>query len=201
MKKLLLAGVAVAALFGGSAVAADMGAPVYKAPPPAPVFTWAGWYFGTHTGAAIGLTTTKNLTPFGGFDAGIPLSYEVNPVSIFGGGQIGYNWQFGAIVLGAEIDGGYLGARESQRPAPDDLVEVKYTWYGTVTGRAGLAYDRLLPYLKGAPWWRRSATPPPTSTATARSIGATSARSARRAGAGPSAADSGHTPSMPNAGP
>ena len=149
MRKVLLAGVAIAALFGGQALAADMGAPIYKAAPPAPSFSWTGWYIGTHTGAAWGRTTTTNSAPFGGFDAGIPLTYEVNPASIFGGGQIGYNWQFSAIVLGVEVDGGYLGTRETLRAAPDDLIEMKSTWYGTVTGRAGLAYDRLLSYVKG----------------------------------------------------
>ena len=34
-------------------------------------------------------------------------------------------------------------------PAPDNYVSVKYGWYGTVTGRLGLAYDRLLTYVKG----------------------------------------------------
>ena len=28
-------------------------------------------------------------------------------------------------------------------------MSVKYGWYGTVTGRLGLAYDRLLTYVKG----------------------------------------------------
>jgi outer membrane immunogenic protein len=150
MKRIVLAGVALAALMGGSAMAADMGAPLYKAPPPAPpAFSWTGWYLGTHTGIVAGRTTTRNVAPYGGFDAGIPLSYDVNPVSIFGGGQIGYNWQLGSILLGAEIDGGYLGVRESQRPAPDDLVQVKYGWYGTFTARGGFVYDRLLTYVKG----------------------------------------------------
>jgi outer membrane immunogenic protein len=150
MRKLLLASAAIAALFGGSAMAADLRAPAYKAPPPPPpMFTWTGWYLGTHTGVAWGRTTTTNAFPYGGFDAFTPLSLETNPISIFGGGQFGYNWQFGSIVLGAEVDGGYLGARESVRPAPNDLLETKYTWYGTFTGRAGWAYDRLLSYVKG----------------------------------------------------
>ena len=52
-------------------------------------------------------------------------------------------------MLGLEFDGGYLGLREKTRPAPDDLVEVKYGWYGTMTGRIGFANDRLLTYIKG----------------------------------------------------
>ena len=149
MKTLMAAGAALAVL-SGSALAADLSRPAYQPPAPPPAaFTWTGLYLGTHTGVAVGWTTSSNAAPYGGFDAGIPLSYEINPVSIFGGGQAGYNWQTGAFVFGVEFDGGYLGLREKTRLAPDDLVEVKYGWYGTFTGRFGLASDRLLSYVKG----------------------------------------------------
>jgi outer membrane immunogenic protein len=120
-------------------------------PPPmtAAPFTWTGLYIGTHTGVAVGRTTTSNQAPFGGFDAGIPLSYDIHPVNIFGGGQIGYNWQMGAWMIGAEADIGYLGIRDTIRPAPDDLAGVKYGWYGTLTGRVGLTFERLMTYVKG----------------------------------------------------
>lgn len=150
MKAQALLAAAALAVLSGTAFAADLRAPARQLPPPPPpVFTWTGFYFGTHTGVATGWTTSNNVTPFGGFDAGIPLTYDINPVSIFGGGQIGYNWQAGLWMLGLEFDGGYLGLREKTRPAPDDLVEVKYGWYGTFTGRVGLVMDRLLTYVKG----------------------------------------------------
>jgi outer membrane immunogenic protein len=148
MRKALLSGVALMTIFGGSALAADMPR-AYKAPPPVqPQYSWTGFYLGTHTGVAAGRTQTSNVAPFGGFDAGVPLTYDVNPVGIFGGGQIGYNWQMSQFVFGVEIDGGYLGARSRTRQA-DDLIEVRYGAYGTFTGRAGLAFDRLLSYVKG----------------------------------------------------
>jgi outer membrane immunogenic protein len=129
-------------------MAADL-PPAYKAPPaPVPYFSWTGFYLGTHVGAAFGRTETKNLAPYGGFDAGVPVSYELNPAGVFGGGQIGYNWQTGMFVFGAEIDGGYLGVRERTRQGADQ-TEVRYGGYGTFTGRAGLAFDRLLTYVKG----------------------------------------------------
>src|SRR5262245_33343190 len=147
MSRVLLSGVALATLFAGTGTAADLRAP-YKAVPTAPVFSWAGLYIGTHTGVAAGSTTTQNVAPYGGFDAGVPLTYDLSPVGIFGGGEIGYNWQLGTVVCGAERDGGYLGAR-SRVVQNDDLVEVKYGAYGAFTGRAGLAFDRLLAYVKG----------------------------------------------------
>ena len=148
MRTGLLTGIALVALGGGAAMAADLRQPSFKAPPPQQFFSWSGLYIGSHTGAAVGQTKTTNVTPYGGFNAGVPLSYELNPVGIFGGGQIGYNWQTGAFVFGAEIDAGYLGAR-SRILQGDDLVEVKYGGYATFTGRAGLAHDRLLTYVKG----------------------------------------------------
>ena len=86
-------------------------------------FSWNGFYVGGHTGVAVGKTTTSNNAPYGGFDAGVPLSYDLNPVSIFGGGQFGYNWQYGVYVFGLEADVGYLGLREHPSvPAPDNYV-------------------------------------------------------------------------------
>lgn len=152
MKSVLYGSVCLATLAGVcGAGAADM-AVRRGAPPPAMVdagFSWTGLYIGTHTGVAVGNTRTRNLSPYGGFDAGIPLSYDLYPTNIFGGGQIGYNWQMGAFLLGGEIDVGYLGIRETIRPAPDDYADVKYGGYATFTGRAGLVYDRLLSYVKG----------------------------------------------------
>src|SRR5262245_11202003 len=148
MGKALRSGVALAAIFSGSAMAADM-PPPSKAPPPRQLlYCWTGLYIGTHAGVATGRTETSNLAPYGGFDAGVPTMYDVNPVGVFGGGQIGYNWQTGVFVFGGEIDGGYIGTRSRTRQG-DDLIELRYGAYSTFTGRAGLALDRLLTYVKG----------------------------------------------------
>lgn len=149
MKQALFAAVSVIAL-AGTAAAADlprrMPVPEYIAP----AFSWNGFYIGGHTGVAVGKTKTSNDAPYGGFDAGVPLAYDLRPVSIFGGGQVGYNWQRGVWVFGLEGDFGYLGLSESSSPAPGNYVDVQYGWYGTITGRLGVAmYDRLLTYVKG----------------------------------------------------
>ncbi len=149
MKKVLFSGISLAALLAaGAASAADLPRRMPAEVIPAS-FSWNGFYLGTHTGVAVGKSTTSNVAPYGGFDSGVPLSYDLSPVGIFGGAQFGYNWQYGVYVLGLEADVGYLGVRETMFPAPDNYVSVKYGWYGTVTGRLGLAYDRLLTYVKG----------------------------------------------------
>ncbi len=151
MKKLLLSGAAFAALAVSPALAADLRAPVYKAPPPVEYYNWTGFYIGTHSGVAVGDTRTNNV-PTGavaGFDAIGLRSYDLNPPGLFGGIQLGYNMQMSNWVVGLEADLGYLGVKQHTRPAPDDLVEVQYGWYATVTGRIGLAWDRMLSYVKG----------------------------------------------------
>jgi outer membrane immunogenic protein len=130
-------------------LAADLRAPIFKAPPPVDYYNWTGFYLGTHTGVAVGNTQTSNVSPYGGFDAGFPLSYDLNPVGLFGGVQLGYNWQMANWVIGLEADVGYLGVRQHTYPAPGNLVQVEYGWYGTFTGRLGLAWDRMLSYVKG----------------------------------------------------
>ena len=101
MKKLLLATVAVFG-FAGAAAAADL--PSRYAPPPmvaaVPLFTWTGFYVGVNAG--YGWNTNDNNTFIdpvlgvvsgGGSDGGF-----------VGGGQIGYNYQFGQFVIGLETD-------------------------------------------------------------------------------------------------
>jgi outer membrane immunogenic protein len=151
MKNVLYAGISLVALLGaGAAGAADLPSRIPTTPVAVPVpFTWTGFYIGGHTGVAVGRTTTSNTSPFGGFDAGVPVGYDANPVGVFGGGQLGYNWQSGMWVLGLEGDVGYLGMRETVDTLPDNQIAVKYGWYGTITGRVGIASDRLLTYVKG----------------------------------------------------
>ena len=67
MKRILF-NTATAALIAGPAIAADM--PVkYTAPPPAPFFTWTGFYIGAGIGAR-GATIDNNVTAF--TIAGVP---------------------------------------------------------------------------------------------------------------------------------
>src|SRR3954453_2753812 len=107
----LSAGVAAAALTVSGAFAADLPT---RAPPPAPfvaaipIFTWTGFYVGLNAGwgwrndnsepvilipgvGTPGLAGTLDRS--GGDDGGFT-----------GGAQIGYNYQFGSLVVGAEAD-------------------------------------------------------------------------------------------------
>lgn len=140
MKQLLLAG--VAALSAATAAsAADMQARPYKAPPPAaiisPAYNWSGFYVGAMGGYGWG-----NNAGNGGF----------------GGGTVGYNWQFpgSQFVFGVEVDA--AGASITDRFTQDQggiLVtqDSKISSFGSVTGRAGFAMDAVLLYAKGGFAW------------------------------------------------
>ena len=70
-----------------------------------PANTWTGFYIGAHVGGAWSSekVTDKNddfLRP------GASLSNDAN--GVFGGGQIGYNWQHGNLVFGVEGDLGVM---------------------------------------------------------------------------------------------
>src|SRR5262249_14926255 len=107
MKKLLLAGAALAA-FGGSALAADVSArpaPAY-APLPPPAY-WNGWYIGGNVGYSWGQAkndSASSNTNLGVVQFSNALSESQNIDGVIGGVQTGYNYQFGGWVWGWETD-------------------------------------------------------------------------------------------------
>jgi len=140
MKKYLLASVAAIGLVAaGAASAADLPsrkgpvvAPVY-----APVFTWTGFYVGANAGYGWGDVNGNG---------GVAFTNTGDLDGFVGGGQLGYNYQIGQFVLGleADIQGADLSTGNSLGG-----VRVKTDYYGTVRARAGVAFDRFLPYVTG----------------------------------------------------
>jgi outer membrane immunogenic protein len=144
MKQLLLAGVAISVATAASA--ADIPArPYAKAPPAAVVaaYNWSGFYVGAMGG--------------GGWESGAGSG-------AFGGGTVGYNWQFpgSQFVFGVEVDA--AGANIKDRFTVDDgtgfllTQENKINSFGSVTGRAGFAMDAALIYAKGGWAWGNAKT-------------------------------------------
>jgi outer membrane immunogenic protein len=145
-----------------TAHAADLGPMVTKAPPPAPIYyNWTGFYLGANLGGSWGHQTATL------FEDGIPAdSFTDHPDGVIGGGQIGYNWAFyngmgwgNAWVLGIEADIQGSSQRASNNfdfldtvtGLPGDTASAtdKLEWFGTVRGRIGIAFDRVLPYFTG----------------------------------------------------
>jgi outer membrane immunogenic protein len=161
MRKLLLAGTAVAVVMAaGSAGAADLSRPVYKAPPPIPVFSWTGWYVGVHVGGAWGTKEWSDPTVFDGFttfnfpDTTIN-NYGVN--GFLGGVQIGYNYQSGPWVWGVEAQASWAGIRGSDSCpffiGKSTTCKTNVDALGSFAVRFGGTIDRAMLYVKGGLAW------------------------------------------------
>ncbi|HEX5211096.1 MAG TPA: outer membrane beta-barrel protein [Pseudolabrys sp.] len=147
-----------------AALAADMPRPAYKAPPPAPAyFSWTGFYLGVNFG---GGWAHEPHELFNGIPGNSEGGFTHDPRGVIGGGQIGYNWQFApwfgwgtGAVLGVEADFQGSSQTSTVNGAFTDPIfgpvtfsggaEDRLKWFGTVRGRAGIAFDRVLVYGTG----------------------------------------------------
>jgi outer membrane immunogenic protein len=148
VKKLLLAGIAVATILSVPAFAADM--PV-KAPM-APAFSWTGCYLGGNIGG--GWARSDNG------DATIGSSFGTNkPDGVVGGGQIGCDYQIGALVFGIR---GLLDASDVKGSNIDPnnaaiTTDQRFPWFYSATGRIGFTpQPAALIYLTGGSAWTRN---------------------------------------------
>ncbi len=179
MKKFgLLAVASIAALVAGGALAADLpsrkAAPAYVPPPPPPPL-WTGFYAGLNLGGGWTNSTINpnQLTPYVDTNNNIALlpgntQGGGNAGGVIGGGQIGYNYQFGnSFLVGVETDFQGTSMNSSTGNAnnilyPDNnggfyvpLIPggnrgISLNWFGTVRGRAGfLVMPTLLVYGTG----------------------------------------------------
>jgi outer membrane immunogenic protein len=159
----LLVGLAVAAsALATAASAADMpvpAAPAYYPPAYHPVvYDWTGIYVGAHVGAGIlddvvTATTTTALLPAG-------TQTKVNPFSVVGGGQAGFNIEFTPFVIGAEAtwtSSAISGTSSVTSLVPNIFVQSTSNplWYATATGKVGVAANDWLFYAKGGGAWMR----------------------------------------------
>jgi outer membrane immunogenic protein len=144
MKKLLLAGVALAAL-SGSAVAADLRRPAYAPPPP--VYSWTGLYWGVNVGYSWGEAKRDATLRVAPALLGVRTFSESQKVDgVIGGFQTGYNYQFGQWVLGLETDiqaSGQKGGTTLQfaaLPLMTVTTDHKLSWFGTSRTRLGVLW-------------------------------------------------------------
>jgi outer membrane immunogenic protein len=131
---------AAAAVVATSATAADLPRRTNPVAPPVsalPIFTWTGIYAGVNAGWGFGQHSGAGATGFN------------DPSGFTGGGQIGYNQQFGNIVLGLETDLNYAHLRAKNSAAGVPGAKATLDYFGTVRARAGIAVDRFLPYITG----------------------------------------------------
>jgi outer membrane immunogenic protein len=144
-----------------------------------PVFTWTGFYVGVNAGYGFSDNDRNGLgsyrvdgptyvTPTGALPTGsVVTNGETGRDNdgFVGGGQIGYNYQIGSWVIGVEADLQYAdlnntGNGTRNRATFNGVDVAGFTgaqnanfggidWFGTVRGRLGFAWDRVLVYGTG----------------------------------------------------
>jgi len=117
---------------------ADMSVPAAPVP-----LTWTGAYIGVNAGYSS--TTATNSVSGGGLNGS---GSQAIP-GFVGGGQVGFNYQIGSIVLGAEADFDGTTTTKSIAAGPMSGTE-QIPWLGTLRARAGIAFDRFLVYRTGS---------------------------------------------------
>ena len=159
--KAALAGVAL--LIGvGDAMAADLPAryasPIHVIPPP--VFTWTGFYAGVNAGGVVDDRIAYGLTGATPANQFSPTTYARGPYpsgytgGFTGGGQVGVNYQLRSnIVVGFETDAAYTDIDHTQGDrqglGAGRIFHSRLDFLGTVRGRVGYAFNRLLVYATG----------------------------------------------------
>src|SRR3954451_21023809 len=148
MKKILLSSVALLGLTVG-AFAADL--PGRSAPAPmmaVPLFTWTGLYVGVNAGYGWNNNDHAVVAP----DATVLAVTGEDDGGFVGGAQVGYNFQFGSLVVGVERGQQYadLGGRGVFTVnGVNFFTDDSDNYFGTVGGRLGYAFARALVYATG----------------------------------------------------
>ena len=114
----------------------------YRAPtyydPPAPIFTWTGFYAGVHGGLGLGSYTGGGNRLFGS-----------SPIGGLGGVTAGYNYQSGQLLVGGELDAGFGSISSNGSFGTGTSGSGTINGLGTLRARVGYVYDRALFYVTG----------------------------------------------------
>jgi outer membrane immunogenic protein len=106
-----------------------------------PAFNWTGFYAGGYLGGAHALWTVDFYRNNNHGHA------EQGADGVAFGAMAGYNYQFGNnIVIGMEADLGYTTAKNTNEIFDNDDTLQKYGVIGSIRGRFGYAFNRLLFY-------------------------------------------------------
>ena len=131
----------VAGLGAGAAVADGYGPPpVYAV---VPFVSWTGLYIGGHVGGAWSDVDWSNISITGE-------RFSESGSGFIGGGQIGYNYQIGNLLLGVEatVSGADVGRDFRSIVIPAARFSADMDTVATVTGRFGFTSDQWLLYGK-----------------------------------------------------
>jgi outer membrane immunogenic protein len=150
-----LMGCIAAGALNVSAHAADL--PMKAMPDPAPVWTWTGFYIGGNGGAGWGTTesslTSLSVPGFGVIPFGLPVAQNSRS-GFLGGGQLGYNYQAGWVVVGVQGDIDALSINGTTPCIVTFSCTSNSKWLATASARVGgVVGERTLVYIKGGGAW------------------------------------------------
>ena len=160
MKKFRIAATSLVGLlaYGESVLAADMAIE--------PAYDWTGFYLGASGGLALNSSTSNDLSTDSSTPTNLGDSIAFSRGSIgdlesdgwSGGLQAGYNLQSARLVFGVEADvqgGGISDDISGDFSNPNGTIPINGStsldvdWFGTLRGRLGTRFDRLLIYGTG----------------------------------------------------
>ena len=156
--------------FGG-----DKFAPQPPTPGPCPTCNWQGFYVGVNAGGIVGQDRSRDIDSFipPGGNAGVinPLTDVAHTQSGVGGlvgGQAGYNWQIGKVVVGAEGDldwsskhdtfsnVNFYGSTVFVAGTQNQIyTDQKMDWLATLRARIGWTENCFLWYVTGGAAWAK----------------------------------------------
>lgn len=113
MKGLFFATIALLAFAAGPAMSADLRVKAPASFPEARAYDWTGFYIGGHVGGDW--LRDERLDSGGGFAS-------LKSSGVLGGGQAGYNLQFGAIVFGVQGSVSWLDQSADNRTVRSDSI-------------------------------------------------------------------------------
>lgn len=129
----------IAMLSAGAVRAADLG---QAGLPPAPdlpaLFSWTGPRVGLQAGYVWGRTRLS----------GLPARLHGDTDAAVGGAHLGFDYQLGGVVLGAEGDVEALN-QSSRLDGVALSGRIRQDWQASLRARLGLAFDRILVYGTG----------------------------------------------------
>ncbi len=147
MQKILAAASISVALIA-PAVAADLRPLATKAPAvvaPTANYSWSGFYLGLHAGWLWSDAEERvGFLPTPGAFQTTNFALNGDRDGFLGGGQVGFNWQAGPIVLGleADISGADVSGSGNRAPilTPTSFYASSWdmNWFATVRGRLGV---------------------------------------------------------------
>jgi outer membrane immunogenic protein len=142
----------------------------YKEPSELP-FSWTGFYAGINGGYARGQSSWSD--PAIGASSG-----KFNTSGGLVGGQLGYNWQTGVVMLGIETDADWMSIKGSTAGLGGACTldgggqcQTQQSWVGTTRARVGYVFDRWLPYVTGGVAYGNIQVVQPTGTTTNTNVG------------------------------